>query len=72
MELFTILSLLAGAFIVLCWHDIVRKVLRKYWILSVTVLAALFYFDCFICKKIIFVAFATAIITAVYLSPKYK
>jgi hypothetical protein len=72
MELLTIVSFLAVAFILLGWYDIVVPVLHKYGILIIISLSALYYFDCEPCKQIIFIALATAIFTAMYLSPKHK
>ena len=72
MELLTIVSFLAGAFILLGWYDIVLPVLHKYGILIIISLSALYYFDCEKCRNIIFIALATAIFTARYLSPKHR
>ncbi len=72
MELLTIVSFLAGAFILLGRYNIVRPVLHKHWILIIISLSALYYFDCEKCRNIIFIALASAIFTAMYLSPKHR
>lgn len=72
MELLIIVSFLAGAFISRGWYYIVRPVLHKYGLLIIISLSALYYFDCEKCRNIIFIAIASAIFTARYLSPKNK